>query len=87
MLHSVARKYCFADVKVFKKFNVYFVQAANKNITIWRFCLCDAKLYSIYRCSSSEVTLNYKESEDCLKNILNNMWAFNVSHYTYWYTI
>ncbi|KAI9251653.1 hypothetical protein EDC94DRAFT_651835, partial [Helicostylum pulchrum] len=60
-----------------REFRLYFVQAAGKDIRIWRFCLCDDKLYYIYKRSSSSVTLNSKESQDYLIELINNMWAFS----------
>lgn len=81
MLHYVARKFEYADVKIFKKFKVYFIQAANEKIRTWQFSLCDIKLYSIYRCTSSTLTLNYDGSKKNIEKFINNMWSFKVHHF------
>lgn len=63
MLHSVAHKYYYADIKIFKKFKVCFVQAANKKI----------------RCESAIVPIDNTCCEEDLRKLINTMWSLQVS--------
>jgi hypothetical protein len=79
MLHSVAHKFHYADINIFKEFKVCFVQAANKKIRVWTFSLCDSKLYVIYRCDSAIVPIDNTCCEENLRKLMNTMWSLKVS--------
>lgn len=53
MLHSIADRFNFADVELFKKFKVVFFRAADKKIRLWTMNLVSTKVYVLNRVNSA----------------------------------
>ncbi|KAI8094242.1 hypothetical protein BDF21DRAFT_394702 [Thamnidium elegans] len=74
MLNSIAYKYCYADIKLFKKLKIYFIHAAGDKIRLWSFNLATSKLYVLNLQRSSKIPIHAKDSQENLTAIVNMMW-------------
>lgn len=78
MLNSIAYKYCYADVDLFKKLKVYFVHAAGDKVRLWSLNLATAKIYVLNRQRSSQVPVQSYGCKENVMAIVNMMWELKV---------
>lgn len=78
MLHTIAYKYNYADIKLFKKLKVAFVHGAGDKIRLWTLNLADFKLYILNRQRSCQVPTTHVNNRSKVVDVINMMWELQV---------
>lgn len=79
MLHTIAYRFIYADIEVFKKLQICFVHAAQDRIRIWSFRLIDKELYVLNRVDSAVLPISHSDKfEDQFTNLVNLFWKLKV---------
>lgn len=78
MLHTIAYKYNYADIKLFKKLKISFVHAARDKIRLWTLNLAASKLYILNRQRSCQVPPTHVNNKIKVVDVINMMWDLQV---------
>lgn len=78
MLHTIAYRYNYADIELFKKLKISFIHAAGNKIRLWTLNLATSQLYILNRKRSCKVPIINKNCRNKFMAVVNMMWELQV---------